>query len=97
MVNISLSEREDSGSSPDKTAKIVEDMKVDNENVYENKCCECNNWSVSKGYMTLDRCGDGKERWFDNYYCENCGGECSVAEDDDWNRISNGDTINFKD
>lgn len=68
--------------------------KVDNEYEYGNKCAKCDTWSVYNN-MTLDMCGDHRERWFTNYECENCGGNCSISEEDDWNRIDAGETINF--
>lgn len=68
--------------------------KVDNEYEYDNKCAKCDTWSVSNN-MTFDVCGDHRERWFTNYECENCGGWCCVSEEDDWNRIKAGETINF--
>lgn len=67
----------------------------DDSNKYENKCSKCNTFSVdnSKGSFNIggyEKCMDGKERWFDYYWCVNCGKEISISDED----VENGDNIN---
>ncbi len=70
------------------------ETKINNEYTYDYKCGNCDTWSVGKN-SSFDMCGDGRERWFDNYYCENCNGDCSISDEDDWNKYDEGDIIYF--
>lgn len=74
-----------------------------NDNIkYDNKCGNCNTWSIdnSKGSFNIggyEMCMDGRERWFIYYWCVNCKKEISVSEEDEWRTIDDGDTVYFDD
>ena len=71
------------------------ESKIDNGNEYDNKCGKCNTWSVGNNGGSYEMCLDNRERWFTNYYCENCNGDCSISEEDSWNKVEGGDTVYF--
>ena len=61
---------------------------------YDFKCNKCNTFSVDREF-SYERCMDGEERGFWNYWCVNCASDTSIRTDDEWNNVEYGETVFF--